>query len=253
MPTDPTDPTMTLFSLAGRAAIVTGASRGIGWTLADALARAGASVMALARSATPDFPLPNNVTYEPCDVLDVSTLEQCRDDLLSRTGRLDILINAAGVSTAGLSLDDFDEAIAVNLKGSYLCMHAVIPVMTAARRGSIINVTSLAAHRGFPGNPGYVAAKGGLRQLTRAIAIDLGSDNVRVNNIVPGYFETEMTRSSFSDPREHERREKHTMLGRWGQPSDLIGAVIFLASDASAYVTGQDIVVDGGWLAKGLI
>jgi NAD(P)-dependent dehydrogenase (short-subunit alcohol dehydrogenase family) len=125
--------------------------------------------------------------------------------------------------------------------------------MRTAAKGSIINVTSLGAFRGFPDNPAYVAAKGGLSQLTRAFAEDLGRHGIRVNNLVPGYINTALTAASHADPVRHEQRRRHTMLGRWGEAGDLVGAAIFLASDAASYVTGQDIVVDGGWLAKGLV
>ncbi len=242
-----------LFSLNGRSVIVTGASRGIGWALADGLARAGGRVLALARSAGPQTPLPAGVTYRSCDVANDGAFAECLDRLMGETGRLDVLINAAGISTDGDGLDAFDHTLSVNLRGPYLCAQSAGAVMRNAGRGSIINVTSLGAFRGFPNNPGYVAAKGGLSQLTRALACDYGPDGVRVNNLVPGYIATDMTATSFADPLANERRRVHTMLGRWGAASDLVGAAIFLASDASAYVTGQDIVVDGGWLAKGLV
>lgn len=242
-----------LFSLRGRTAIVTGASRGIGWALADGLARAGAAVFAMARSEFPGQPLPQGAQYRRCDVLDSHGFEQCRDEVISRWGRLDILVNAAGITLPGSGVDGFDQTVATNLRGPYLCIRSVVETMRAAGRGSIINVTSLGAFRGFPDNPAYAATKGGLSQMTRAFAHDLGKSGVRVNNLVPGYIGTAMTATTHDDPTAHEHRRRHTMLGRWGTPADLIGAAIFLASDASAYVTGQDIVVDGGWLAKGLI
>lgn len=242
-----------LFSLAGRTAIVTGASRGIGWALADGLARAGAKVFALARSERPEQPLPDQVEYRSCDVTDAAAFDRCRNLLLERHGRLDILVNAAGISRPDSGIEEFDQTLATNLRGPYLCIRSAAVAMRAAGRGSIVNITSLGAFRGFPNNPAYVAAKGGLNQMTRAFACDLGPAGIRVNNLVPGYIETAMTAASFSDPVAYEQRRRHTTLGRWGSATDLVGAAIFLAADASAYITGQDIVVDGGWLAKGLI
>ena len=118
--------------------------------------------------------------------------------------------------------------------------------------GSIINITSIAAELGLPDNPAYMAAKGALKQLTKSLAFDLGPFGVRVNNIGPGYFQTDMTKFGWSDPERFEARARRTLLGRWGEPNDLAGAVIFLASDASRYITAQDLYVDGGWVAKGL-
>lgn len=242
-----------LFSLEGRVAIVTGASRGIGWALADGLARAGAKVVALARSRDPEGPFPQAVEYRSSDVTDETAFIKTRDDLMARHGRLDVLINAAGITIPKNDAEAFDRTIAINLRAPYLCAISTAKAMEKSGGGSIINVTSLGALRGFPDNPGYAAAKGGLNQLTKALACDLGPKGIRVNNLVPGYIATAMTAGSFADRAEHDRRRNHTLLGRWGEPKDLVGAAIFLASGASAYVTGQDIVVDGGWLARGLV
>ena len=116
--------------------------------------------------------------------------------------------------------------------------------------GSIINITSLNSELGFPNNPAYVATKGGLKQLTKSLAVDLGKYNIRVNNIGPGYIKTNMTKQGWKNNKQ--AIEDRTILGRWGKPEDLIGSIIFLLSDASSYITGQDIYVDGGYLAKGL-
>jgi gluconate 5-dehydrogenase len=123
---------------------------------------------------------------------------------------------------------------------------------TVVLSGSTFNITSIGAELGFPNNPAYVAAKGALKQLTKSMAFDLGSFGVRVNNLGPGYFRTDMANLSYNDPEKREARASRTLLGRWGEPEDLAGAVIFLASDASRYMTGQDLYIDGGWLAKGL-
>jgi NAD(P)-dependent dehydrogenase (short-subunit alcohol dehydrogenase family) len=242
-----------LFCLDGRIALVTGGSRGIGWAIADGLARAGATVFATARSPNPDRALPASVTYVAGDLLQSGAINVIRDRTIGKSGRVDILVNAAGVTLPRSDVDAFDRTVALNLRAPYLWIRAVEPLMRTAAKGSIINVTSLGAFRGFPDNPAYVAAKGGLSQLTRAFAEDLGRHGIRVNNLVPGYINTALTAASHADPVRHEQRRRHTMLGRWGEAGDLVGAAIFLASDAASYVTGQDIVVDGGWLAKGLV
>jgi NAD(P)-dependent dehydrogenase (short-subunit alcohol dehydrogenase family) len=242
-----------LFSLSGRVALVTGASRGIGAALADGLARAGAGVMGVARSAAAQGAAHPSVRYVAADVTtDMTTVVE---RVLAAFGRLDILVNAAGISLAaepeGQSLAAFDQTLAVNLRAAYAACRAAAPHMSAG--GSIINVASIGGLTGFPANPGYVASKGGLRLLTKALAVDYGPRGVRVNALVPGYIHTGMTAASFADPRRHDQRARHTCLGRWGEVDDLVGAAVFLASDASRYMTGQDLVIDGGWTAKGLI
>jgi gluconate 5-dehydrogenase len=241
-----------LFSLEGKTALVTGASRGIGAALADGLAGAGARVTGVARSAAPRQAFRHTVHYVTADIAD--GLDAVVADMIAEYGRIDVLINAAGISvpTAGAgALAAFDTTLAVNLRTAYTACLAVAPHMRD-RGGSIINVTSINSLVGFPDNPGYVAAKGGLRMLTKALAVDLGPSGVRVNALAPGYIHTEMTAASFADPERRAQRTRHTCLGRWGDVDDLVGAAIFLASDASRYMTGQDLVVDGGWTAKGL-
>jgi gluconate 5-dehydrogenase len=243
-----------LFSLSGRVAIVAGASRGLGAAIAGGLAEAGGSVVGLGRSATATAK--GGPSYRSCDVSDPAAFQAVVDEVVARHGRLDIFVNAAGITrpaAEGLqALSDFDETLAVNLRAAYANAVAAAAAMARSGGGSIINVTSIGSVLGFPGNPGYVASKGGLRMLSRALAIDLAPRGIRVNNLAPGYIRTEMTEASYADPVRHEARNRHTILGRWGEPKDVIGAAIFLASDASSYVTGQDLFVDGGWTAKGL-
>lgn len=240
---------LTLFDLAGRRAVVTGASRGIGLALAVGLAKAGAEVLAISRSV-PVLPQGLSIRHLALDLRDARAGEEEIGAFAGEHG-LNILVNAAGVSIAGDT--ELTPTIAVNLNAPFVLAGIVTPHMRRAGGGSIVNILSLGAHRGFPGNPAYQASKAGLLGLTRALAYDLSEDDIRVNSVTPGYIETDMTRASFQDPVRHEARRAHTMLGRWGRPDDLIGATIFLCSDAAAYVTGQDVVVDGGWLAKGLI
>jgi NAD(P)-dependent dehydrogenase (short-subunit alcohol dehydrogenase family) len=131
-------------------------------------------------------------------------------------------------------------------------MQLVCKNMKKRYKGSIINITSLNSEQAFPENAAYVSSKGALKQLTKSAALDLGKYNIRVNNVGPGYMRTAMTMKSWEDPVKNKQRKEKTALNRWGTPSDLIGACVFLASNASSYVTGQDLYVDGGWLIKGL-
>lgn len=244
-----------MFSLADKVAVVTGASRGIGFAIADGLAQAGARVVAVARSAAPDTAYYSGlVEYRTADVS--AGLSGLFTDTAARYGGIDVLVNAAGISIAAgaggeAAIDAFGRTIQVNLCAAYASCIAARPHMPAG--GSIINVTSIGSIVGFPANPGYVASKGGLRMMTKALAVDYGGSGIRVNALAPGYIATAMTSRSFESPELHEQRRRHTCLGRWGTVTDLVGAAIFLASDASSYVTGQDIVVDGGWTAKGLV
>jgi NAD(P)-dependent dehydrogenase (short-subunit alcohol dehydrogenase family) len=244
-------PELGVFSLEGKTALVTGASRGIGAAIARGLAAAGANVFGISRSGT----APQGVTAIACDLADDDAIARVFGDLANKTDRLDVLVNAAGISLPAGTKDElrrFRDTVATDLTGVYATILAAYPLLQKAGGGSIINVTSINSIRGFPGNPGYVAAKAGLAGLTRALAADYGHDGIRVNALAPGYVATDMTAGSFADPAMHEDRRRHTMLGRWGNPDDVVGAAIFLASSASAYVTGQELFVDGGWTAKGL-
>ncbi|HJR55984.1 MAG TPA: SDR family oxidoreductase, partial [Rhizomicrobium sp.] len=167
---------------------------------------------------------------------------------------------AAAVSLPGKDGGDvaaemarFAQTLHTDLVVAYGAILAARLALAASGSASVINITSINSVRGFPGNPGYVASKAGLAGLTRALAVDLAAEKIRVNALAPGYVHTAMTAGSHADPVLHEQRRRHTVLGRWGQPEDMGGAAVFLASDAAAYMTGQEIFVDGGWTVNGLI
>ncbi len=243
------------FQLHGKIALVSGASRGIGAALARSLSEAGAEVHGFSRSdsATTDMS-GDALTYHSCDICDETAVRDLVSGIIKAHGRIDILVNAAGISllpgeTDGVS-DAFDRILDVNLVSAYRLTEEVLPHMSKC--GSIINIGSLGSTLGFPENPGYVASKAGVLGLTRALATDQASKGIRVNCIIPGYIKTDMTAKSYSDPKLSKQRVDHTMLGRWGLPDDLAGAVVFLASRASSYITGTTLTIDGGWSAKGL-
>ena len=240
-----------LFSLENKIAIVTGAARGNGKAIALGLKGAGATVVAV------DI-LDENIGCEMycCDITENYMLLKLVKHVIDKYGRIDILVNNAGVSYGGDYTSYPEESWAktykVNLKAPFELTKLVAEHMKRLRSGSIINITSLNAELAFPNNPAYMASKGGLKQLTKSTAYDLGSYGIRANNLGPGYIKTSMTEQSWNNPESRSMRENRTLLGRWGEPSDLVGPAIFLASDASGFITGQDLYVDGGWLIKGL-
>jgi NAD(P)-dependent dehydrogenase (short-subunit alcohol dehydrogenase family) len=243
-----------LFSLNDRTVLVAGASRGIGHALAEGCAAADGRVFAFARSNEYEPFATAEVTYRRCDIADKGAVSSLITEIAAKHGGIDVLINCAGISLdpdPDGNSEAFRKTIEVNLTAAYSLMQAVYPHMKA-KGGSMIQVTSLASRFGMPDNPGYVAAKGGLASLCRALALDWGKDGIRVNAILPGYILTDMTRRSHEDAEKRGARQRRMILDRWGRPDDLVGAVLFLASEASAYVTGTEIVVDGGWSARGL-
>jgi len=236
-----------IFSLEGKVAIVTGASGGNGAAIANGFRDHGAVVFNLDIK-----PGDHNNNFIECDITNKESLEKIIEYIVSKCGTIDILVNNAGVTYGGYSDEVWEKTYNVDLKAPYILSKMVAEEMKKKSNGSIINITSLNSELAFPDNPAYITMKGGLKQLTKSLAYDLGKHNIRVNNVGPGYMKTNMTKKSWSDPKTYEERKNKTVLQRWGKPSDLIGITVFLASDASSYITGQDIYVDGGWLIKGL-
>ena len=228
-----------MFSLKDKIIIVTGANGGNGSAISDGLEEYGATVV---RADLPRYNVRNPIQL---DMLVANALQY--------DNRIDGLVNCAGVTHGNDVFDytdeDWDNTYQVNLKAPYELSRKVAKHMKQTG-GSIVNITSLNSELGFPNNPAYVTMKGGLKQLTKSLAVDLGKYNIRVNNVGPGYIKTNMTKKGWKNNREEI--ENRTILGRWGEPKDLVGSIIFLLSSASEYITGQDIYVDGGYLTKGL-
>ncbi len=252
---------MNLFSLENKVAIVTGGGRGLGRAMALALAKAGADVVVASRTRSQLEKVAEEIQETGVRslplVVDVSKRQDVQEmvsEVKEKLGRIDILVNAAGVNKRMPSLEVtselWDQIVEINLKGTFLCCQAVAPYMIKQRSGSIINIASLLSAIGIPSLAPYAASKSGVVGLTRVLAAEWAPYGVRVNCIGPGYFRTEMTHSLFADKEWVGRLLRKIPLGRAGVPEDLAGTVVFLASQASGYVTGQALYVDGGFLTS---
>lgn len=247
-------------NLERKVATVTGGSRGLGRGMALALAEAGADVVVTSRTLPALEKVANEIRALgrkslaiECDVSNVEDIRRMVQLAKDEMGRIDILVNNAGtiVRREALELgeEDWDPVINTILKGSFFCAQAVARVMIQQKKGKIINIGSLTSKIGIPNRVAYVASRGGILQLTKALAVEWAKYNINVNAIGPGYYETQQTAPLFADKAWTERTLKKIPLGRFGTAEDLGGIVVFLSSDASDYITGQMIFVDGGWLA----
>jgi 2-deoxy-D-gluconate 3-dehydrogenase len=243
------------FSLERRVALVTGGNRGLGRAMALALQESGARVAITGRdpgrnaAAAAELADGDSAVLE-LDVRDDAAVRDTVAAIVARFGGLDILVNNAGIVDDGRVVDkdprEWDAAIATDLTGPFLCArHAARAMIARGQGGKIINIGSIYSHLGTPTYAGYGAAKAGLLGLTRALAIELAEHRIQVNTILPGWFETDMTAGMGADRRR--RIVERTPAGRWGQPQDLSGAAVFLASDASDFITGTSLVIDGGF------
>lgn len=244
-----------MFSLKDKVALVTGASQGIGRDTALALAEAGAKVAVAARNEEKLTTLVNEITAADGEAfavkMDVADAEQVKSgfkSVVEKFGKLDILVNNAAITKDGLAMrmkqDDWEAVLKTNLTGAHLCIQQALATMMRARAGRIINITSVVAQSGNAGQANYVASKAGLIGLTKAIAIEIASRNVTVNAVAPGFIETPMT-DVLSDKVKEELKTR-IPLGRMGTPRDITAAIVFLASDEAAYITGHVLNVNGG-------
>lgn len=249
----------TLFDLTGRVACVTGASSGLGRRAAVALAGAGAHVVGVARRAEALDGLVSELGKDVSasvvgDVADRDGIASLAAQISSPFGAPDIVIHAAGVNTREVADevtdDGWDQTLALNLSAPFFLTRALVPAMKAKGWGRVVNFASLQTTRAFPGGIAYGATKAGIGQLTRAMAEAWSKDGITANAIGPGFFPTELTAAVFDDADRAERNAQQTCIGRNGTLADIDGPVLFLCSDASSYVTGQVLMVDGGFTAK---
>jgi NAD(P)-dependent dehydrogenase (short-subunit alcohol dehydrogenase family) len=250
------------FRLDGRVALVTGGSRGLGRVMAESLASAGATVVLSARDAA----MAENVAGEVAEatgarVKGVGADVTRGDDVnaivaaaLDAFGRLDILVNNAGINIRGpierLSEADWDQVIDTNLKGPWLCCRAVGEIMRRQKWGRVVNVSSMLGEITLPGRTPYASSKAGLTLLTKTLALEWAADGVNVNALCPGPFATEINTPLLKDPAAAKAMMDKVPLGRWGDPAEIGPAVVFLASEASSFMTGATLFVDGGYTAQ---
>ena len=251
-----------LFSLEGYTAVVTGGSRGLGLVMAQALADAGAAVVVTSRKLDDAQAAVRKLDLEDSraaavalDVSDRQSVRSAIDTALDKFGKVDILLNNAGINIRRPSLEvddsaDWDPVINTNLKGCLLCAQAVAPGMIERGYGRIINLGSIMSAVSLPGRAAYASSKHGLLGLTRTLALEWAKHGVTVNCLCPGPFATEMNQPILNDPARNQEFVSKIPIGRWGDPKELAGAVLFLASPASGFVTGTALYVDGGWTTQ---
>jgi 2-deoxy-D-gluconate 3-dehydrogenase len=252
--------TLKQFSLAGKIAIVTGSSTGLGEGMAYGLAEAGADIAGVYHNDPPQ----NKEIIETmgrrfhgirADLSHISSIGDIIEQTLETFGRLDILVNNAGIIRRSPSVDftekDWDDVMNVNLKSLFfLCQAAARQFLTQGHGGKIVNIASMLSFQGGVLVPSYTASKSGVMGLTRLLACEWAPHNINVNAIAPGYMATRNTQPIQDDPVRNKQILERIPAGRWGKPEDLKGAVVFLASEASNYVNGYTLAIDGGWLAR---
>ncbi|WP_159792360.1 glucose 1-dehydrogenase [Puerhibacterium puerhi] len=247
------------FSLAGRTAVVTGGGRGLGAGITEALLAAGADVVVLARRDVPEelaeaaARLGRTLEHVAVDLGDADAVDAAADEMLGRR-RVDVLVNNAGVQdrypAAEFPLEAWDRVLDVNLRVVFQLAQRFGRPMLERGEGAIVNLASLLSFQGGLNVAAYAASKGGVAQLTKALANEWAARGVRVNAVAPGYMATEMNEALLADPARLEQLSARIPAGRWGTPEDIGNVVVFLASPAAAYVHGQVLAVDGGWMGR---
>jgi NAD(P)-dependent dehydrogenase (short-subunit alcohol dehydrogenase family) len=253
---------MDRFRLDGKVALVTGGARGLGKTMATALAQAGADIALSGRSQDTCRQAADEIAGATgrkvgafaADVTKLADVEQLANDIDREFGHVDILVNNAGINIRGpieqLTEADWDAVVDTNLKGPFLCARAFGPRMVRRGWGRVVNLGSVLGVIALPGRAPYASSKAGIINLTRVLALEWAGTGVTANALCPGAFGTEMNRSLLEDPVKYKEFVAQIPMGRWGEVEELTGAVVFLASEASSYVTGTSVFVDGGWIAR---
>jgi NAD(P)-dependent dehydrogenase (short-subunit alcohol dehydrogenase family) len=248
-------------SLKGRVAVVTGASKGLGKQIAESLAAAGATVAMVARNGDQLKGAAEGIRarggaaeWLVADVSDENAVAGVAEQVIGKLGVCDILVNNAGINNRkpveDFTLAEWNHVIGVNLTGAFLLCRAFVPGMKKRRFGRILNTTSTMSHVSLPNRSVYSASKAGLLGMTKALALELASFNITANGISPGPFATEMNTPLLEDPQRNREFMARIPLGRWGRPEEIGSLAVYLCSDAAGFITGTDIVIDGGWLAQ---
>ena len=249
-----------MFSVRGKIALITGGGSGLGRAIALGYAREGMRVLVTDVNGQAATETLATIEKEgglgeahPLDVTSRREIEVLVENAVLSHGAIDVLVNSAGLAIRGNALEytdgDWDKILAVNLKGTFLCCQIVGRTMANKRAGKIINLASIGSFIAYPGSIAYLASKGGVMQLTKGFAVELARSNVQVNAIAPSLFDTPMVRNTRSDEQSLKYFTDRTPAGRLGQPQEVVGAAIFLASDATSMITGHTLAVDGGFLA----